>query len=67
MRLLPPTDSEMAPHKPFRPATPINQVMLLLNPTGQAVDVTCIVGYKLGDDPDPIKESVVALGIAYVD
>ncbi|XP_017099600.2 ADP-ribosylation factor-binding protein GGA1 [Drosophila bipectinata] len=67
VRLLPPTDSEMPPHKPFRPATPINQVMLLLNPTGKAVDVTCIVGYKLGDDPDPIKESVVAQGIAYVD
>ncbi|KAH8289487.1 hypothetical protein KR054_006084 [Drosophila jambulina] len=67
VRLLPPTSSEMAPHKPFRPATPINQVMLLLNPTGKAVDVTCIVGYKLGDDPDPIKESVVALGIAYAD
>ncbi|KAH8364891.1 hypothetical protein KR200_000208, partial [Drosophila serrata] len=67
VRLLPPSSSEMLPHKPFRPATPINQVMLLLNPTGKAVDVTCIVGYKLGDDPDPIKESVVALGIAYVD
>ncbi|XP_016988546.1 ADP-ribosylation factor-binding protein GGA2 [Drosophila rhopaloa] len=67
VRLLPPTDSQMPPHKPFRPATPINQVMLLLNPTGKAVDVTCIVGYKLGDDPDPIKESVVAQGIDYVD
>ncbi|KAH8421402.1 hypothetical protein KR009_004116 [Drosophila setifemur] len=67
VRLLPSTDSEMAPHKPFRPATPINQVMLLLNPTGKAVDITCIVGYKLGNDPDPIKESVVAQGIAYVD
>lgn len=67
MRLLTPTDSQMPPHKPFRPATPINQVMLLLNPTGKAVDVTCIVGYKLGDDPDPIKESIVAKGIDYVD
>ncbi|XP_034135610.1 ADP-ribosylation factor-binding protein GGA3 isoform X2 [Drosophila guanche] len=67
VRLLPPTESAMPPHKPFRPATPINQVMLLLNPTGKAVDVTCIVGYKLGDDPDPIKESIVAQNIAYVD
>ncbi|EDX02860.1 ADP-ribosylation factor-binding protein GGA2 [Drosophila yakuba] len=67
VRLLPPTDSQMPPHKPFRPATPINQVMLLLNPTGKAVDVTCIVGYKLGDDPDPFKESIVAKGIDYVD
>ncbi|KAL7742835.1 hypothetical protein ACLKA6_012259 [Drosophila palustris] len=67
VRLLPPTDNAMAAHKPFRPAIPINQVMLLLNPTGNPVDVTCIVGYKLGDDPDPIKESIVAKGIAYVD
>ncbi|BFG01189.1 ADP-ribosylation factor-binding protein GGA2 [Drosophila madeirensis] len=67
VRLLQPTESAMPPHKPFRPATPINQVMLLLNPTGKAVDVTCIVGYKLGDDPDPIRESIVAQGIAYVD
>ncbi|KAH8284250.1 hypothetical protein KR044_001221 [Drosophila immigrans] len=67
VRLLPPTDNAMAAHKPFRPAIPINQVMLLLNPTGHPVDVTCIVGYKLGDDPDPIKESIVAKAIAYVD
>ncbi|XP_064536951.1 ADP-ribosylation factor-binding protein GGA2 [Drosophila montana] len=67
VRLLPPTGNAMAAHKPFRPATPINQVMLLLNPTGKAVDVTCIVGYRLGDDPDPIKESIVAKGIDYVE
>lgn len=66
VRLLPPTADAMAPHKPFRPAT-INQVMLLLNPTGKPVDITCIVGYKLGDDPDPIKESIVAKDVAYVE
>ncbi|XP_022228432.2 ADP-ribosylation factor-binding protein GGA1 [Drosophila obscura] len=32
VRLLPPTESAMPPHKPFRPATPINQVMLLSIP-----------------------------------
>ncbi|EDW65836.1 ADP-ribosylation factor-binding protein GGA1 [Drosophila virilis] len=67
VRLLPPTSNAMPAHKPFRPAPPINQVMLLLNPTGKPVDVTCIVGYRLGDDPDPIKESIVAKGIDYVD
>ncbi|XP_017852837.2 ADP-ribosylation factor-binding protein GGA1 isoform X1 [Drosophila busckii] len=67
VRLMAPTDNEMLAHKPFRPVTPINQVMLLLNPTGKPVDITCIVSYKLGDDPDPIKESIVAQGIAYVD
>ncbi|XP_030243767.1 ADP-ribosylation factor-binding protein GGA2 [Drosophila navojoa] len=67
VRLLPPTGTVMPGHKPFRPSPPINQVMLLLNPTGKPVDVTCIVGYRLGDDPDPIKESIVAQGIPYVE
>ncbi|EDW07556.1 ADP-ribosylation factor-binding protein GGA2 [Drosophila mojavensis] len=67
VRLLPPTGNVMPGHKPFRPSPPINQVMLLLNPTGKPVDVTCIVGYRLGDDPDPIKESIVAQGIPYVE
>ncbi|XP_054728491.1 ADP-ribosylation factor-binding protein GGA1 [Anastrepha obliqua] len=67
LRLLQPTAITMLPCKPFRPASPINQVMLLLNPTGQPIDVTCIFGYKLGDDPDPIKESNVAKDIPYVE
>lgn len=67
VRLLPPTGDSMPGTKPFRPPTPINLVMLLLNPTKNDVDVTCIVGYKLGDDPDPIKESIVAKNIAYVE
>ncbi|XP_055844236.1 ADP-ribosylation factor-binding protein GGA3 [Episyrphus balteatus] len=67
VRLLPATGDSMPGAKPFRPATPINLIMLLLNPTKSDVDVTCIVGYKLGDDPDPIKESIVAKNIAYVD
>lgn len=56
----------MAPSKPFRPSAPINQVILLLNPTQKPVDLTCIVGYKLGDDPDPIKVSFVAKDIPNV-
>ncbi|XP_020717180.1 ADP-ribosylation factor-binding protein GGA1 isoform X2 [Ceratitis capitata] len=67
VRLLSPTAASMAPHKPFRPAIPINQVMLLLNPTGRPTDITCFLGYNLGDDPDPIKESNVAKDIPYVE
>ncbi|XP_011191111.2 ADP-ribosylation factor-binding protein GGA1 [Zeugodacus cucurbitae] len=67
VRLLPPTSVTMPPHKPFRPATPINQVMLLLNPTCKPTDVTCFLGYTLGDDPDPIKEWNVAKDIPYVE
>ncbi|XP_011202339.2 ADP-ribosylation factor-binding protein GGA3 [Bactrocera dorsalis] len=67
VRLLPPTAVTMPPHKPFRPATPINQVMLLLNPTCKPTDVTCFLGYNLGDDPDPIKEWNVAKDIPYVE
>ncbi|XP_055913571.1 ADP-ribosylation factor-binding protein GGA1 [Eupeodes corollae] len=67
VRLLTPTGDSMPGMKPFRPSTPINLIMLLLNPTESDVDVTCIVGYKLGDDPDPIKESIVAKNIAYVE
>lgn len=67
VRLLPPTAVTMPPHKPFRPVIPINQVMLLLNPTCKPTDVTCFLGYNLGDDPDPIKEWNVAKDIPYVD
>ncbi|XP_075154860.1 ADP-ribosylation factor-binding protein Gga [Haematobia irritans] len=66
VRLLPPTDTKMKPRKPFRPSEPINQVLLLMNTTGKPVDITCIVGYKLGDDPDPVKESIIAKDIPYV-
>lgn len=67
VRLLPPTAVTMPPHKPFRPASPINQVMLLLNPTCKPTDVTCFLGYNLGDDPDPIKEWNVVKDIPYIE
>ncbi|XP_067639976.1 ADP-ribosylation factor-binding protein GGA1 isoform X2 [Eurosta solidaginis] len=66
VRVLKPTATEMSPCKPFRPATPINQIMLLLNPTGKPIDVTCIIEYELDEDPDPIKESIIAKNIPYV-
>uniref|UniRef100_A0A1I8Q937 VHS domain-containing protein n=1 Tax=Stomoxys calcitrans TaxID=35570 RepID=A0A1I8Q937_STOCA len=66
VRLLPPTDTKLAPRKPFRPSEPINQVLLLMNTTEKPVDITCIVGYRLGDDPDPVKTSIIAKDIPYV-
>ncbi|XP_017494995.1 PREDICTED: ADP-ribosylation factor-binding protein GGA1, partial [Rhagoletis zephyria] len=67
VRLLQPTATTMPPCKPFRPASLVNQVMLLLNPTGKPIDVTCIFSYKLDSDPDPIKECHVAKDIPYVE
>lgn len=64
LRLLAPTGSNLPGVKPFRPPTDdIQQILLLSNPTQKPVDLTCIIGYQQGDDPDPIKESVVVKDI----
>ncbi|XP_037937327.1 ADP-ribosylation factor-binding protein GGA1 [Teleopsis dalmanni] len=63
VRLLEPTRCDMPPCSHTSAPTSIKQVMLLLNPTGSPVDVTCIFGYKLNEDPDPVKESIVAKDI----
>uniref|UniRef100_A0A182K1T8 Uncharacterized protein n=1 Tax=Anopheles christyi TaxID=43041 RepID=A0A182K1T8_9DIPT len=60
LRLLSPSATSLPGTKPFRPpADGIMQVLLLANPTGAPVDLTCILTYLVGDDPDPIKESIV--------
>ncbi|XP_052872800.1 ADP-ribosylation factor-binding protein GGA1 [Anopheles cruzii] len=60
LRLLPPSATSLPGTKPFRPpADGITQVLLLANPTAEPVDLTCILTYLVGDDPDPIKESIV--------
>lgn len=51
--------------KPFRPVTSINQIILLHNPTGDSVDLMCIISYKLSDDPDLVKECLMAKDIPY--
>uniref|UniRef100_A0A182P025 VHS domain-containing protein n=1 Tax=Anopheles epiroticus TaxID=199890 RepID=A0A182P025_9DIPT len=67
LRLLPPSATSLPGTKPFRPpADGITQVLLLANPTGEPVDLTCILTYLVGDDPDPIKESIVMQAVPSV-
>ncbi|XP_049539790.1 ADP-ribosylation factor-binding protein GGA1 [Anopheles darlingi] len=67
LRLLPPSGTSLPGTKPFRPpADGIMQVLLLANPSGEPVDVTCILTYLVGDDPDPIKESIVMQAVPSV-
>ncbi|XP_035903412.1 ADP-ribosylation factor-binding protein GGA1 isoform X2 [Anopheles stephensi] len=67
LRLLPPSATSLPGTKPFRPpADGITQVLLLANPTGEPVDLTCILTYRVGDDPDPIKESIVMQAVPSV-
>ncbi|XP_055594476.1 ADP-ribosylation factor-binding protein GGA2 [Uranotaenia lowii] len=66
LRLLPASGTSLPGTKPFRPpADGITQVLLLANPEGKPVDLTCIVTYCLGNDPDPIKESIVMKDIPF--
>uniref|UniRef100_A0A182J320 VHS domain-containing protein n=1 Tax=Anopheles atroparvus TaxID=41427 RepID=A0A182J320_ANOAO len=67
LRLLPPSANSLPGTKPFRPpADGITQVLLLANPSGEPVDLTCILTYLVGDDPDPIKESIVMQAVPSV-
>ncbi|XP_052903306.1 ADP-ribosylation factor-binding protein GGA1 isoform X2 [Anopheles moucheti] len=67
LRLLPPSATSLPGTKPFRPpADGITQVLLLANPTGEPVDLTCILTYLVGDDPDPIKESIIMQAVPSV-
>uniref|UniRef100_A0A182LT63 VHS domain-containing protein n=1 Tax=Anopheles culicifacies TaxID=139723 RepID=A0A182LT63_9DIPT len=67
LRLLAPSATSLPGTKPFRPpADGITQVLLLANPTGEPVDLTCILTYLVGDDPDPIKESIVMQAVPSV-
>lgn len=67
LRLLPASATGLPAAKPFRPpADSIFQLLLIANPTQQAISkITCIFSYCLGDDPDPIKESVEVKELPY--
>lgn len=67
LRLLPASGISLPGTKPFRPpADGITQVLLLANPSGEPVDLTCILTYCVGDDPDPIKESIVMKDVPFI-
>ncbi|XP_062555897.1 ADP-ribosylation factor-binding protein GGA1 [Armigeres subalbatus] len=67
LRLLPASGTQLPGTKPFRPpADGITQVLLLANPSGEPVDLTCILTYCVGDDPDPIKDSIVMKDVPFV-
>lgn len=52
--------------KPFRPAGDgIQQILLLSNSTTKPVNMTCILSYCVGDDPDPIRESIIVKDLPY--
>lgn len=67
VRILEANDNHLPGVKPFRPVESINQIVLLYNPTGNPVDLTCIISYKPSDDPDLVKESLIAKHIPFVD
>ncbi|XP_001859412.2 ADP-ribosylation factor-binding protein GGA1 isoform X3 [Culex quinquefasciatus] len=67
LRLLDASGASLPGTKPFRPpADGVTQVLLLANPSGEPVDLTCILTYCVGDDPDPVKESIVMKDVPFV-
>lgn len=59
LRILEASGKELPGVKPFKPPTEtINQVLLLMNPTGKPVNMLAILTYNSEDDEDPCKESI---------
>lgn len=58
LRILDASGRELPGVKPFKPPTEtINQVLLLMNPTHQPVNMITILTYNVAGDEDPCKES----------
>ncbi|CRK92352.1 CLUMA_CG005915, isoform A [Clunio marinus] len=58
LRILKASDDKLPGVKPFKPPTEtINQIILLMNPTHQPVNMIAILTYNIQDDDDPVKES----------
>jgi ADP-ribosylation factor-binding protein GGA len=66
LRILEASDTKLPGLKPFKPPTDtINQVLLLLNPTQEPIDMVAILTYNMQDDPDPYKESIAVKDIPF--
>ncbi|KAL5275382.1 GGA1 family protein [Megaselia abdita] len=67
VRVMEASDNNLPGFKPFRPVESINQIILLHNPIGNLVDLMCIISYKLSDDPDMIKECLIAKDVPFTE
>lgn len=65
LRLLAPSGSDIPGVKLFQPPSGAFQILLVANPTGQPVKLTCILSYGLDNDPDPVKESIEVNDLPY--
>lgn len=66
LRILEASDTKLPGVKPFKPPTEtINQVLLLMNPTQNPINMIAILTYNLQDDPDPYKESIEVKDIPF--
>lgn len=65
LRLLEASGSALAGCKPFRPPSDdVTQLLLVANADGAGEwDMTCILSYHLGDDPDQTKELICVKGL----
>lgn len=68
LRILEASGHELPGVKPFKPPTEtINQVLLLMNPTHQPVNMIAILTYNIQDDEDPYKESLEVKDIPFTE
>lgn len=66
LRILEASGKELPGVKPFKPPTEtINQVLLLMNPTQNSVNMMAILTYNSEDDEDPCKESIEVKDIPF--
>ena len=66
LRILQASGNALPGVKPFKPPTEtINQVLLLMNPTRQPVNIMAILTYNSDDDEDPFKESIEVKDIPF--
>lgn len=66
LRILEANQDQLPAVKPFKPPTEtINQVLLLMNPTQEAINMMAILTYNYEDDDDPCKESLTVQNIPF--